>query len=157
MNWDFKNAKELIELCEKNGVPVSEVMIRREMQLGEIRRSALIERIDRLKHRIAGPAAGFVDEDSYECGAIDALTDARNYALEAPTIGDWISVTDQMPEEEGEYIAFDGETVFGAYYEIGISGPNWTDATEGYCDFKVTPWMPLPEPPKEGEGDSKEE
>ena len=46
MNWDFKNAKELIELCEKNGVPVSEVMIRREMQLGEIRRSALIERID---------------------------------------------------------------------------------------------------------------
>lgn len=49
---------------------------------------ALIKRIDSLKHRIAGPAAGFVDTDSYECGAVDALTDARNYVAEAPTMTD---------------------------------------------------------------------
>ena len=47
---------------------------------------ALIKRIDTLKHRIAGPAAGFVSEDSYECGALDGLTDAQNYAKEAQTV-----------------------------------------------------------------------
>lgn len=71
-----------------------------------------------------------------------------------PTVCSWISVTDQLPEKEGEYIAFDGETVFGAYYEIGTSEIKWTDATEGYCDFKVTHWMPMPEPPKEVRGDA---
>ena len=46
MNWDFKNAEELINLCNKKGMPISEVMIRREMQMGEIRRNAIMERVD---------------------------------------------------------------------------------------------------------------
>lgn len=46
MNWDFKNAKELLELCSQNSLPVSEVMIRREIQLGETTRESILERID---------------------------------------------------------------------------------------------------------------
>ena len=46
MNWDFKNAKELLELCSRNSLPVSEVMIRREIQLGETTRESILERID---------------------------------------------------------------------------------------------------------------
>ena len=46
MKWDFKNAEELLKLCHKKDMPVSEVMIRREMQLGEIRREAIMDRID---------------------------------------------------------------------------------------------------------------
>ena len=46
MNWDFKNAEELLNLCHDKKKPISEVMIRREMQLGEIRRSTLIEQVD---------------------------------------------------------------------------------------------------------------
>lgn len=65
----------------------------------------------------------------------------------------WVSVTERLPEEKGEYIAFDGETVFGAYYEIGTSGTRWTDATEGYWDYKVTHWRPMPEPPEGVSGD----
>lgn len=72
--------------------------------------------------------------------------------LREPARG-WVSVTERMPEEGGEYIAFDGETVFGAYYEIGTSGTGWTDATEGYDDFRVTHWMPLPGAPEEVSGD----
>lgn len=49
---------------------------------------ALAERIIELKRQIAGPAAGFVEEDSYECGALDALTDALNYIQEAPDLGE---------------------------------------------------------------------
>ena len=46
MNWDFKNAEELLDLCSKKNLPISEVMIRREMQLGEIRRETIIDQID---------------------------------------------------------------------------------------------------------------
>lgn len=63
--------------------------------------------------------------------------------------GKWISVKDKLPEKEGEYIAFDGESVFGAYYEIDTSGTRWTDPVEMYGEFEVTHWMPLPEPPND--------
>ena len=46
MNWDFKSAEELLDLCSEKSLPISEVMIRREMQLGETRREAILDRID---------------------------------------------------------------------------------------------------------------
>ncbi len=46
MNWDFKNTEELLTLCRKKDMPISEVMIRREMQLGVTRREAILDRID---------------------------------------------------------------------------------------------------------------
>ena len=60
----------------------------------------------------------------------------------------WVSVTERLPEEKGEYIVFDGETVFGAYYEINAFGTTWTDPTEGYYEYRVTHWRPMPEPPE---------
>ena len=33
---DFKNAKELLELCQKQNLPISEIMLRREMTEGEM-------------------------------------------------------------------------------------------------------------------------
>ena len=46
MNWNFKNAAELLKLCKKKNMSISEVMIQREMQLGEVRRETIIEQID---------------------------------------------------------------------------------------------------------------
>lgn len=46
MNWDFKNAEELLRLCSEKNLPISEVMIKREMQLGGIRRNVIIDQID---------------------------------------------------------------------------------------------------------------
>lgn len=46
MNWDFRNAEELLKLCREKDMPVSEVMINREIQLGEIRREAIYDRIE---------------------------------------------------------------------------------------------------------------
>lgn len=47
MDWEFTNAKELLDLCLNNDLPISEVMIRREMQLGEVRREVIMSRIDK--------------------------------------------------------------------------------------------------------------
>ena len=46
MNWDFRNAEELLKMCSENDMPISEVMIRREMQLGETRRKAILDRVE---------------------------------------------------------------------------------------------------------------
>ena len=46
MSWDFKNAEELLKLCNEKDMPISEVMINREMQLGEVRRNTVMDRID---------------------------------------------------------------------------------------------------------------
>lgn len=46
MNWDFRNTQELLRLCLEKDLPVSEVMINREMQLGETGRDAIIESVD---------------------------------------------------------------------------------------------------------------
>ena len=56
-----------------------------------INADALETRIKKLKSQIASRAAGFVDEDSYECGAVDALYDALTYLHEVETV-DAISI-----------------------------------------------------------------
>ena len=45
MNMDFKSAKELLDLCEENQLPISEVMRQRECILGEVPRDAVDHRM----------------------------------------------------------------------------------------------------------------
>lgn len=47
MNWDFRNAEEMLALCLEHDLPISEVMIRREIYLGETRRETILDRIDK--------------------------------------------------------------------------------------------------------------
>ena len=47
MNMDFKSAKELLDLCEENQLPISEVMRQRECILGEVPRDAVDHRWQR--------------------------------------------------------------------------------------------------------------
>ena len=46
MNWDFRNAEELLRLCSENDMPVSEVMINREMQLGGLRKDTILDHVE---------------------------------------------------------------------------------------------------------------
>ena len=55
---------------------------------------ALAEKVRKVKSEICHLAAGWVDEDSYECGAVDAFLDVLNYIEEAPDLGQ------QEPEED---------------------------------------------------------
>lgn len=47
MSYDFKSAAELLSLCKSHDLSISEVMIRREMELGGMSRQELLERVDR--------------------------------------------------------------------------------------------------------------
>ena len=53
-------------------------------------------------------------------------------------MGEWIPVSERLPDEEVRVLATDGTDVFDSEYMRG----NW----EWLAD--VTHWMPLPEPPK---------
>ena len=48
MNWDFDSAEELLALCGEKNVKISEVMLRREMQLGMRRKKSIINDVDRI-------------------------------------------------------------------------------------------------------------
>ena len=68
---------------------------------------------------------------------------------EGHAAGQWISVEDELPKEEGKYIVCtERGSVYCARFSksCGYEGIFKTDT-----NTHITYWMPLPEPPKEGE------
>lgn len=84
--------------------------------------------------------------------------DVTRLAAEAAVERDWISVTDRLPEDDGDVLAIvsgyptpnitlEDVLVVAAFCE----GEGWYIGE--YPDWDnpiITYWMPLPEPPKEG-------
>ena len=64
MNMDFKSAEELLNLCEENQLPISEVKRQRECLLGEVPRDSVnpaaekAHQIHGRAHRRGGEEAG---------------------------------------------------------------------------------------------------
>ena len=59
-------------------------------------------------------------------------------------MGEWICVKDRLPEAAGWYLVFyNGSEMQVAFFK----GKKWPFDNHYH---KVTHWMPLPEPPKEG-------
>lgn len=47
MSYDFKSAKELLAMCSSNEMKISEVMLKREIELSETSKKAIIDQVDR--------------------------------------------------------------------------------------------------------------
>ena len=80
--------------------------------------------------------------DAYENGKGDGYSEGLDAcARRADEHPHWISVKDELPEEDGVYLFFDAGTQ-GVYVSFF-----WADLklNEG-----VTHWMPLPAPPEKG-------
>ena len=62
---------------------------------------------------------------------------------------EWISVKDRLPEESGMYIvtANDGHAQRVSFVQWQKKNRMW-NLTEARSYWRVTHWMPLPEPPK---------
>lgn len=89
----------------------------------------------------------------------------------APTVGGWISVKDRLPEQSPSLFskfkdtdkwsktmwAMDSETVLVTVTAKGesivttgkLQDGKWRTQISPVIEYKVTHWMPLPEPPKE--------
>ena len=105
---------------------------------------ALLEKFNRK----ADIMTALTDEDTandfaFYCKLADAVE-------EMPTICGWISVKDRLPEEDGLYTVYckDGSMAH-AWFE-----DKWfIDHCECGAGY-VTHWMPLPEPPEDGDGNA---
>ena len=68
----------------------------------------------------------------------------------------WIPVTERLPDTFGEYNvavkAMDG-TFYSDYADYDRFAKKWTTGLFFEIGSKVTHWMPLPEPPKDGGGE----
>ena len=82
--------------------------------------------------------------------ALSLLCGAKLIA-EAPTVDNWTSVKDKLPECSGRYICRYKQEVDGKYCACTDFGSYDADREEngGWYTGEVTHWMPLPEPPKE--------
>lgn len=60
------------------------------------------------------------------------------------TEGEWVSVYDMLPDSPGKYLV----TIFGGRVVIGNLIDYYQDGNLSFDDYRVTHWMPLPEPPK---------
>ncbi len=84
---------------------------------------------------------------------------ARDLIDEQPTVGEWISVQDRLPEHGATVLtysprgrmrvaqAYIPSTILGSYYDPKECW--WNLGGNAGKFVKVTHWMPLPEPPLE--------
>ena len=79
--------------------------------------------------------------------AEEVSIDALEMAIEALEKQKWIPVTERLPEESDDYLAYCGEYdgICVLYYEILETKGKWRSKWK-----EVAHWMPLPTPPKEG-------
>ena len=64
----------------------------------------------------------------------------------APTVGEWISAKDRLPEEDSSVLVWEKQGfAFVDWYKFGV----WQLGAENRAI--ITHWMPLPDPPKEAE------
>jgi hypothetical protein len=66
-------------------------------------------------------------------------------------MSEWISVKDRLPEPETLVLSWDGKYIqieyFGFFFGFEF-GPATNDPVFTNKGYKITHWMPLPEPPK---------
>jgi hypothetical protein len=65
----------------------------------------------------------------------------------------WIPATERLPEYDSVVLVTDGEGVGTGYrYTLGVIGfTGWAVPFADIEEDDVSHWMPIPEPPKEGE------
>ena len=106
---------------------------------------------------------------SYQFLADHLIANGVTFATDNHVGGKWIPVTERLPEEDGSYLCFSqycgsGWCAVRGFAKDGRKKDEYDfqrrwknvwydyDSEYGYCVIdSITHWMPLPEPPKEGE------
>lgn len=90
--------------------------------------------------------------------AKDTIYNQQRYVIDVQPVNQWISVEDKLPIEQGPVLCYAHSTT-GEGICLGTlrNGEFWLLQVDGkqfsfpYLHLKVSHWMPLPEPPKDGE------
>lgn len=117
-----------------------------------ISREAAIDKMRSLKSR-------FRAKNDWDSGYDTAIAEAFEHIKRVPVadvqpVNQWISVKDRLPEKEQRVLVF--YKVIGEKNRIhnDVIATNWRKSNGDFIpfeDYEITHWMPLPEPPKDGE------
>ena len=95
-------------------------------------------------------------DNEWDCGYNTAMAEMQEFIKQLPVadvqpISQWISVKDRLPENDVEVMLYDTDCgVVLGWYDDEIED----FATEFISPLDaVTHWMPLPEPPKDGDAE----
>jgi len=96
-----------------------------------------------------------------ECGYNVQSIDYAIKALEKRPQGEWISVSERLPNEAFGCLVTIWDTdrrtqeeyEYVLPYAVGYDGETWNDCDGEVIPFEVIAWMPLPEPYKEVENE----
>ena len=86
-------------------------------------------------------------ELGYDIGKCGEIIIADHLIANGVTVQQWIPVSERMPDANGVYLSVDDMGIY-SFRVFDPSKRMWKAIWE---DEKVTHWMPLPKPPKEGE------
>ena len=93
-----------------------------------------------------------VQEDCKDCAEAtqNCIVKLQEQIAELRSAQEWVSVLDRLPEESGMYIvtANDGHAQRVSFVQWQKKNRMW-NLTGARSYWRVTHWMPLPEPPKE--------
>lgn len=111
----------------------------------EARNIYTVQEIEKLQGEAYDLGAESVLHNHYGLSWHDAEK-VRKEVAKLQSVSKWIPVTERLPKESGEYLAYCGEYdgICVIYYEILKTKSKWRTNWK-----EVTHWMPLPEPPKE--------
>lgn len=98
------------------------------------------------------PIYPHLDADPAEVVADYLLDNGVTFAKDTDASSKWVSVEDGLPEESGTYItaAFDGHASRVTFVKWQKRNRHW-ELAGARSYWKITHWMPLPEPPKNNE------
>jgi hypothetical protein len=112
---------------------------------------------NKLQQRIIDEKDEIITDNHHAIGMHNGLTLAQAMIINAPTIEvpRLIPVAERLPEKAGEYLV----AYYPCYWEhihhdtilIGLDTFRGKTAWAKRKHQKVTHWMPLPQPPKDGE------
>ena len=89
--------------------------------------------------------------DEYGYRIDGQLCEAHLMAVRALTIQKWIPVTERLPDENQVVLCMRRNKSYWVAQWTYIDWM-WYDENEWHNENEVTHWMPLPEPPKEDDG-----
>lgn len=100
---------------------------------------------DKLLHEAADAIEELIVERDAYCRA---MTDEHNTAARLMWEYRWIPVEERLPKPETDVLSF---RIYGSFSQISEVIINEMKKNGEWCYEGVTHWMPLPEPPKDGE------
>ena len=109
------------------------------------------------RHIDDAPAAEVVQEDCKACAeaTTNCIAELQEQIAELRSMQKWIPVTERLPERNDDVLCYRGNHIgvlMDVYTYIGDDKWDDTYGNRIYTDDEgITHWMPLPEPPKEGD------